>query len=256
MPPLVSDPCRRRWLQAALGSAAAGLAGCAAPPKPTPPAPGGVMPFSASPGNGQHPQGWSELTLRPGKVPTRYAAVRDAGRTVLHAHAVKGASGLQTAVNVDPLSHPRLRFSWRITRAPGRAAVNMADDDDAPVRVLIGFDGDHARLSVRDRLLYQQAELFTGQRPPFATLAYVWCGQSPLRTIVANHRTGRLQYKVVETGGARVGRWLHYETNLVEDYRRAFGGDPGRVISVGVLTDSDATQGEFEAWYGDISIGA
>jgi len=33
---------------------------------------------------------------------------------------------------------------------------------------------------------------------------------------------------------------------------RAFGEEPGTLTAVGVLTDSDNTDGHAEAWYGDI----
>jgi hypothetical protein len=61
---------------------------------------------------------------------------------------------------------------------------------------------------------------------------------------------------VVESGGARLGGWLHYRRNIVEDYRRAFGEDPGDIVAVGVLTDSDNTQQWARALYGDITLRA
>jgi hypothetical protein len=33
---------------------------------------------------------------------------------------------------------------------------------------------------------------------------------------------------------------------------RPFGEEPGRLLAVGVLTDTDNTGGHAEAWYGDI----
>jgi hypothetical protein len=103
-------------------------------------------------------------------------------------------------------------------------------------------------------LLFDQVELFTGHKVPYATLMYVWDGALPPETIVHNHRTSRVRYLTVETGTQRSGRWLHYERDVVADYRRVFGEAPGIVTSVGVLTDSDATQQDFQTWYGDISL--
>jgi hypothetical protein len=39
------------------------------------------------------------------------------------------------------------------------------------------------------------------------------------------------------------------------DFRRAFGEEPGALLAVGVLTDTDNTDGHAEAWYGDIRFG-
>jgi hypothetical protein len=68
-------------------------------------------------------------------------------------------------------------------------------------------------------------------------------------------RSERIRYDVVESGGARAGRWLRYERNVVDDYRRVFGEAPsGPIVSVGVLTDSDDLKNHVEAWYGDIGL--
>jgi hypothetical protein len=53
-----------------------------------------------------------------------------------------------------------------------------------------------------------------------------------------------------------LGRWLDLERNLLDDYRAAFDEPPGRLAAFGVLTDSDNTGADVEAWYGDIAIGA
>jgi hypothetical protein len=42
--------------------------------------------------------------------------------------------------------------------------------------------------------------------------------------------------------------------NAVEDFRRAFGEDPGRLTGVAVLTDTDNTGEKAEAWYGDLQF--
>ena len=231
------------------------FSGCASrAPAVSAAAPDRVAPFARSGEAGGLPKGWEPLVLRRDKRTTDYAVARDGQRSVLHAHADKAASALQCRVHINPLTQPRLRWSWRASVASAATSVADSDTDDSPTRLFIAFDGDHARLSIRDRLLFEQAELFTGHRPPFATLSYVWCGQSELDTQVANHRTKRLQYHVVESGIQHSGQWLQYERNLVLDYRRAFGEAPGPVIAVGVLTDSDATGSNFEAWYGDITI--
>ena len=55
-------------------------------------------------------------------------------------------------------------------------------------------------------------------------------------------------------GPQRLGRWLSYERNVLADYERVFGEPPGRISSVGVLTDGDALKTRLEAWYGDITL--
>ena len=121
----------------------------------------------------------------------------------------------------------------------------------------MAFGGDDTRLPLRERLFFEQVELFTGQRLPYATLMYVWDGGThEPESVHRNHRSARIQYLTVESGAQRAGRWLHYERDVVSDYLRVFGELPGPILGVGVLTDADALKVDLEAWYGDITLSA
>jgi hypothetical protein len=254
---------RRRWLVGALGlgATAAGLGGCAstppddAPPDAAEPTPAhAVVPFSAA-APGSPPAGWRPYALRKDLTRTRYTVVRDGERRVLNAHATASATGLRCAVRIDPAQHGQLQFSWRVRDVPPQADVSEAVQDDCPARLVVAFDGDHTRLPLRERLLFDQVELFTGQRLPYATLMYVWDGgRHPVESVHRNHRTSRIQYLTVESGSQRAGRWLHYRRDVVADYQRVFGEAPGTIVGVGVLTDADALKLQLEAWYGDITL--
>ena len=111
-----------------------------------------------------------------------------------------------------------------------------------------------ARLPLRDRLFYEQVELFTGQRLPFATLMYVWSNRRPVESVIANPRTDRIQKIVVESGPARLKQWLEYERDVRADFQKAFGEPPGALLAIGLMTDSDNTQSTTRAWYGDIRL--
>jgi len=59
---------------------------------------------------------------------------------------------------------------------------------------------------------------------------------------------------VVDPGmcGAGVRAWNTLTRNVRDDYKRAFGEEPGAVTAIGVLTDTDNTGGTVESWYGDM----
>lgn len=211
-----------------------------------------VTPFSA-PVAGPWPAGWHPYVLRRDLPRTRYELVREGPQQVLRARARRSATGLHCAVH--PTQAGRLQFSWKVRDTAPLASMDAAERDDSPSRVIVAFDGDHHRLSLRDRLFFDQVELFTGQRLPYAMLMYVWGGpEDPVESLHRNHRTSRIQYLTVESGPARTGQWLRYERDLAADFRRAFGEAPGPVVSVGVLTDGDAMKLDLEAWYGDIRL--
>lgn len=262
---------RRAWLAEGLCTAlavggAVGLGGCASrradpsadhPDGDTadqPPPAAQVVPFSAA-APGQPPAGWRPYALRRDVARTRYTVVQDGARPVLNARAAASATGLRCAVQIDPAQLGLLQFSWRVRDVPAQADVSEAVLDDSPARLIVAFDGDHTRLTLRERLLFDQVELFTGQRLPYATLMYVWDGgRHAVDTVHRNHRTSRIQYLTVESGTARAGRWLHYQRDVVADFQRVYGEAPGPIVGVGVLTDGDAMKLQLEAWYGDITL--
>jgi len=265
--PVAPDLQRRQWLAGALGlgAIAAGLGGCAtgpaepaadADPEPAAgpmPAPQ-VVPFSGA-ALGVPPPGWRPYALRKDLIRTRYSVVQDGERRVLNARAAASATGLRCAVHIDPAQRSQLHFSWRVRAVPPQSDIAQAVHDDCPARLVLAFDGDHTRLSLRERLLFDQVELFTGQRLPYATLMYAWDGGShAVDSVHRNHRTARIQYLTVESGAQRAGRWLHYQRDVVADYQRVYGEAPGTLIGVGVLTDADALKLQLEAWYGDITL--
>ena len=144
-------------------------------------------------------------------------------------------------MHIDPLAFGHLQFSWRVREVPSLANVSVAEHDDCPARLIVAFGGDDTRLPLRERLFFEQVELFTGQRLPYATLMYVWDGGThEPESVHRNHRSARIQYLTVESGAQRAGRWLHYERDVVSDYLRVFGELPGPILGVVVLTDADA----------------
>jgi hypothetical protein len=81
---------------------------------------------------------------------------------------------------------------------------------------------------------------------------YIWANKAPVNAVIPNPRTNRVQMVVASSGAGGVGAWQTLSRNLREDYKRAFGEDPGRLVAYGVLSDTDNTGESIQAWYGDI----
>jgi hypothetical protein len=220
---------RRRLL---LGGAAAALAGCATGP-------------------GEDGRDWHEVRL-PGKAATQYRWEVKDGRPALAAHAERSASMWRRRLGLPAGGVAEVAFSWRVDQLIDGASVADAEREDAPARVLFGFGGDHARLSARARLMFDLAEALTGERPPYATLMYVWEAEAPLESVVVNPRTDRIRKIVVDSGAQHLGRWRDHRRHLAQDFRRAFGEDPGPLLSVALMTDADNTRSSARAWYGPV----
>jgi hypothetical protein len=196
---------------------------------------------------------WMEYVI-PGKRSTRYTPLLLDGRPVVHAASESAASVLRRRVRVEPAELSKLRFSWRVEELIKAADLNEADSADSPVRLILAFDGDHTRLSLRNRLSFDLAHAISGETPPFATLMYVWDNKAPLESVIHSGRTDRVRKIVLESGAARLGRWRHYERDIAADYRKTFGEEPGPLVSVGLMTDADNTRSTAEAWYGEVLL--
>jgi hypothetical protein len=196
---------------------------------------------------------WQPQRL-PGKRLTAYAPGSQQGRPCLQAKADRSASLWRRPVHVEPAALGRLDFSWWVTRIDEAATVTDVDRDDAAARVVLAFDGDHSRLSPRNRMMFELAQTLTGETPPYATLMYVWDAQAPVGTVIVNGRTDRVRKIVVESGRDRLRHWRHYERDVRADFRLAFGESPGPLIALAYMTDADNTAGRAEACYGPVVL--
>lgn len=197
---------------------------------------------------------WQPQRL-PGKRSTRYDVAGDRERPFVRARADASASLLRHRLRVEPAQLGELRFSWQVPALIERADVRQREFEDAPVRIVLAFDGDHDRLDARDQLLFDLAHTLTGERPPYATLMYVWDAQAPLESVVPGNRSSRVRKIVVESGPQRLAGWQAYRRDIVADYRRAFGEAPGALIGVALMTDADNTGNSAAAFYGAVCLG-
>jgi len=58
----------------------------------------------------------------------------------------------------------------------------------------------------------------------------------------------------VETGEQSLGQWLRYERNVRADFVRAFGEEPGPLLAIALMTDTDNTSSKLQAWYGSLIL--
>ena len=231
------------------------VGGCSSTPSPAPVF-DDVQPFSANRAGPALPQGWRPWVINRNKAPTRYDLVFDplARQVVLHAIADRSASGLKQRLDVDSQQRPWVSWRWRVTQLIEAADNTDRDAEDSPVRLMLFFDGDRATLPAAELVKFELARLVSGQEPPFATLMYIWENQQPPGTVIGSSHSGRIKMVVAGSGVDRLGQWKRFERNYVEDYRRAYGEAPGRLIGIGILTDTDNTGGRIEAFYGDIRL--
>jgi DUF3047 family protein len=175
--------------------------------------------------------GWRDKSFH-GK--TVYSLAKDDGRTVLQARSKHAASGLVRELEADPKQYPLLRWSWKVAHTLSREDVTKKSGDDFAARVYVVF----------------QRTFFWRMR----AINYVWSANMEKGAIARNAFTANAAVVAVESGDGKAGEWLSEERNIYEDYRKIFGEEPPPVGAIAVMTDTDNTQDEVTAWYGDISL--
>lgn len=200
------------------------------------------------------PEGWEPLIILRNKKQTQYRLVSAGDKTVLHARAESASSGLMQQVSIDPAKQPWLQWQWKVAGLVKSADNTQRATEDSPVRIILGFDGDKESLPFADQVLFETAKVLTGHDFPYATLMYIWENKAPVGTVIRSAHSGRVKMVVAAQGKNGVGEWRDFTRNIVEDFEKAFGEKPGKLIGVGVLTDTDNTGETVEAWYGDIRL--
>ncbi len=198
------------------------------------------------------PNGWKVWTLSRFKKSTEYKLVDTEGRTAVKAQADASASGLVHKLDLDPIMYPLLSWQWKVEDLIKTADNTTRQFEDSPVRVVVSFAGDLDTLPLDDRMFFDNVRLITRQQMPYATLMYIWENRAARDRVLPNLHTSRIKMIVAESGHDKVGKWQDITRNVYEDYKRAFGEEPGRITAIAVMTDTDNTGENAHAWYGDI----
>jgi hypothetical protein len=238
------------WREAgACSLALAWAAAIAAPPDPGAPCQARSLSFD------DKAVGWSHLPLSKLKRDTVYTVAKDGERpAVLRAEASRSAS-LYVAPLKPALRTPAtLSWEWETDALVPDADNRDKKREDAPLRVLVAFDGDVEALPADEKKRFQRARTLTGRTPPYAVLMYIWTDHVPAGTVIPSAHTSQVKMIAVASGKADLGRWQSVERDLGADYRKAFGGEPGPLTGVAAMTDTDNTGSHAVGRYSGLRI--
>ena len=209
-------------------------------------------PFSTASALDVLPPGWKPFRLNRFKKLTVYQLVPLEGTIAMQATADASASGLQFNTAVDPHEYPWLTWKWKVPQMNAAANNTISQVEDSPARIVVLFEGGRDKLPPSEQMNYDLALAMSGNELPYATLMYIWENRLPEGAVITHHFSSRIQMIVAGSGTKDLGVWHEERVNLFDDYRRAFGEDPPRVKSVGIMSDSDNTGARTIAWFGDI----
>lgn len=204
----------------------------------------------------QTPPGGSDWAVwrLPGKLHVPFESVTRQGRPALQVQAARSVSVLRRQFQPGLASVGALHFSWKVAALPDGADLKDAATTDAPVRIMLAFEGDRSRWSARAHRLSELSRMLTGEPLPYATLTYVWSRDDPVGAVLHNPRTDRIRKLVVDSGSAHLGQWRDHHRDVRADFIRAFGEEPGPLVALALMTDTDNTGSALRAWYGPLRL--
>lgn len=162
-----------------------------------------------------------------------YSIAEEGGNRFLRAYADK--QDVQIGISrptIKAKEFPALQWRWRVKQLPTGADERAEKTNDSAAGVYVVFDST----------LLPRA------------LKYVWSASLPVGTRMKSPVYWRSRVIVLQSGTTHVGEWRHEMIDYYQDYKDFFGEEPGKVIGIAVLTDSDTTKSVAEAHYDDFSL--
>jgi len=180
------------------------------------------------------PLPWRIVRFDQNVAPTRYRLREWDGVTAIEAKAVKSMALLARPVEVDLAKTPVLCWRWRIDAPLKNADITRKAGDDTAAHIHLGFA---AKLG-----------LSFGED---AALMYVWDNRQAAGAWLTSVHSVRTRMLVLRTGATDAGRWVEERRDLSADYVHAFGQAPGRLIGLGMASDTDDTGEAARAGFAD-----
>lgn len=181
-------------------------------------------------------QSWKERVVS--RHANSYQIVKESGRNVLRIISHKSASGFWHEYQVRPVSSGRISWRWKINAGLSHISDERSKKgDDYAARVFVVFEPSFFTWRTR-------------------SICYVWAGLEPPGSVYANPFSDSVGTIVLETGNEKSKQWVPEERDFVADYKKYFQESPSRVSAVAVMVDTDNTDSEAIAWFGDIKITA
>lgn len=139
----------------------------------------------------------------------------------------------------SPQRCPHVSWRWRISNTIVAGDLTRKEGDDAAAKLYVVFSGPSFWNPVDKRIL-----------------VYLWDNRVPVGRIYPNAWLPEKERMVImESGTAKVGRWVTEQVHLVHDFKRAFPGEePGRVEGLAFLADTDNTGSRVTAGFDDLTI--
>lgn len=178
-------------------------------------------------------EGWEEEVFS-GK--TSYRLVSMDGRRVLRAESRNSASVLTKKVQVDITKYPYLHWRWRVERPLDIENERVKEGDDYAARIYVVVSGGAAFWRSK-------------------AVNYVWAHAASKGEVWNNAFAGEnVRMMALRSRRDRPSTWYSEKRNVYEDFKALFGTAFRGIDALALMTDTDNSHLQAEAYYGDITF--
>lgn len=168
---------------------------------------------------------------------TKYVVEEINGKKVLKITSENSASGLWRKLNIKSFNNLNISWEWKVDKVFSIPNEQLKEGDDYPLRLFVIFDPPSF------------FGLFQGK-----TLCYVWSSKEQLGNVYPSPVSKGVGTIVAEQGIINQRKWVTENHNLLNDYKRYFGGSPNKIAGFAIMSDSDATGSKTIAWLDNVNI--
>jgi len=161
--------------------------------------------------------------------------------SILVAKSDNSASGIKFKKNYDIFRYPVLKFSWKINNVFEKGNALEKDGDDYPIRIYVMFQYNPDNAGFWDSVKYDFAKSIYGEYPPHSSLNYIWSNKEQEKRIITSPYTDKAKMLVLDSSTDHLNQYRTHEVNVLEDYKKAFGKNPPKNVTIAIMTDSDNT---------------
>jgi hypothetical protein len=199
------------------------------------------------------PKGWKTVTYF-NTAPTSYEVVKEGGKYVLKAEGIGTSSSLFREVKAELKDYPIISWRWKISNVIRQAIETREDRNDCAARLIVVFQAGPEEIPTWGGLKYLINRIIRKDEPVGPRIEYIWGNRIEKGRILDNPEVGYSKVIVLENRERKTNRWVWEKRNLVDDYKAAFGADPGGIIALGIQTDADQSNEGITAYYGEIFL--
>ncbi|MDC1141894.1 DUF3047 domain-containing protein [Planctomycetota bacterium] len=189
---------------------------------------------------------WKLYTIKGSKRPLQIRTAEDAIELGSH----KSIGVYWQRISIDTSKEPVLGWQWKVSRLYEESSPWVAETDNFPARVLVGFDATWDDADAVALSFKRKVEEATGESPPSRAICYTFGGSLPSHEAIdGSFGSGRVAVINLRGPSTSEGKWLSETRDIQRDYEAVFQLPAPKISMIGIACDTHLVKGEAQAWF-------